>query len=457
MPREVVDSASGLGVVILAAGQGTRMRSRLPKVLHRIAGQPMVQYVLDALSGWVDTKPILVVGHGADQVQSALGEVVIYALQQPQLGTGHAVLQARSALEGQCDTVLVLYADMPLLSSDTLRSLVGLHRAQSEPVTMLTCVREDSMGFGRILRDSAGLVTAIVEEAQATPAQLAIRELNPGVYCFNSRWLWDHLPRLPLSPKGEYYLTHLVGLAVSEGHIVQGIAVADATETFGINTRVHLSHAENIVRQRIREALMLSGVTLLDPDSTYVETGVTVGRDTTIYPNTHLQGRTHIGEECHIGPNSIIRDSTIGHRCRLLASVVEEAQLEDDVSVGPFAHLRKDAYLASGVHMGNFGEIKNSRLGPGTKMGHFSYVGDAQIAADVNIGAGTITCNFDGAQKQTTIIEEGAFIGSDTMLVAPVRIGKRARTGAGSVVTRDVPPGSVVYGVPARPKKTAGQ
>jgi bifunctional UDP-N-acetylglucosamine pyrophosphorylase/glucosamine-1-phosphate N-acetyltransferase len=248
-----------------------------------------------------------------------------------------------------------------------------------------------------------------------------------------------------------------VGLAVSEGHIVQGIAVADATATFGINTRVHLSHAENIVRERIREALMLSGVTLLDPDSTYVETGVTVGRDTTIYPNTHLQGRTHIGEECHIGPNSIIRDSTIGHRCRLLASVVEEAQLEDDVSVGPFAHLRKDAYLASGIHMGNFGEIKNSRLGPGTKMGHFSYVGDAQIAADVNIGAGTITCNFDGAQKQTTIIEEGAFIGSDTMLVAPVRIGKRARTGAGSVVTRDVPPGSVVYGFPARPKKTAGQ
>lgn len=457
MPEQAIDAAGRLGIVILAAGQGTRMRSKLPKVLHPIAGRPMVLFALDAVCGMTETVPVLVVGHGADQVRTLLGDRVVYAVQQPQLGTGHAVLQARQALEGRCDSVLVLYADMPLLRAETLHSLVAAHAEQHDPVTMLTCVRDDSMGFGRVLRDSSGLVTAIVEEAHATSEQLAVKELNPGVYCFNAAWLWDHLPRLTVSPKGEYYLTDLVTFAVSEGHHVCGIRMADPVEAYGINTRVHLSYAESVARQRIREALMLSGVTIVDPASTYIDAGVTVGQDTILYSNTHLSGSTRVGEDCHIGPNSILRDSVVGDRCRLIAAVVEEAELENDVSVGPFAHLRKGAYLASGVHMGNFGEVKNSRLGPGTKMGHFSYLGDAQVGSNVNIGAGTITCNFDGEQKQPTIIDEGAFIGSDTMLVAPVRVGKGAKTGAGSVVTHDVAPGSVVYGVPARPRKDSGR
>lgn len=457
MPEQPIGASGRLGIVILAAGQGTRMKSRLPKVLHPVAGRPMVLYSLDAVSGWGESTPVLVVGHGADQVRALLGDRVVYAIQEPQLGTAHAVLQARQALEGRCDTVLVLYADMPLLRGATLRSLVTAHAGQHDPVTMLTCVRGDSMGFGRVLRDSAGSVAAIVEEAHATPEQLAVKELNPGVYCFDAAWLWKHLSQLAPSPKGEYYLTDLVAVAVSEGHRVRGILMPDSVEAFGINTRVHLSYAEAVARQRIREALMLSGVTIVDPASTYIDAGVAVGQDTVLYPNTHLLGSTHIGEDCHIGPNSLLRDTIVGDRCHLLATVAEEAQLENDVSVGPFAHLRKGAYLASGVHMGNFGEVKNSRLGPGTKMGHFSYLGDAQVGPDVNIGAGTITCNFDGVQKQATIIDEGAFIGSDTMLVAPVKVGKGAKTGAGSVVTHDVEPGSVVYGVPARPRKRSGK
>ena len=457
MPEQANAAEGRLAIVILAAGQGTRMKSKLPKVLHPVAGRPMVLFVLEAVSGLTEARPVLVVGHGADQIRALLGDRVEYAVQQPQLGTGHAVLQARRALEGRCDAVLVLYADMPLLRNSTLRSLLAAHAEQGGPVTMLTCLRDDSMGFGRVLRDSSGFVTAIVEEAHATPEQLAIKELNPGVYCFNGAWLWEHLPRLAASPKGEYYLTDLVALAVDEGHHVRGLPMDDAVEAYGINTRVHLSYAEAVVRQRLREALMLSGVTITDPASTYIDAGVAVGRDTVVHPNTHLLGATRIGEDCAIGPNSILRDAVVGDRCHLLAAVVEEAQLENDVSVGPFAHLRKGAYLASGVHMGNFGEVKNSRLGPGSKMGHFSYLGDAQVGPDVNIGAGTITCNFDGVQKQPTVIEEGAFIGSDTMLVAPVRVGKGAKTGAGSVVTHDVPPGSVVYGVPARPRKPTGQ
>jgi len=441
---------SRVGVVILAAGQGTRMKSRLPKVLHTIAGRPMVMYVLDAVTGLVDHKPVLVIGHGAGAVQEAVGDAALYAVQEQQLGTGHAVLQARQAAQGQADTVLVLYADMPLLSTDTLRALIEAHQAQTGPITMLICTRDDAMGFGRIQRNAQGRVAGIVEEAQATPEQLAIKELNPGVYCFHGEWLWDHLPRLPLSPKGEYYLTDLIGMAVAEGHAVEAIVVRDPVETLGVNDRVHLAQVEGIIRQRIRERLMRAGVTMTDPGSTYVDALVQVGQDTVLYPNTHLQGKTRIGTDCQVGPNTIVRDSAVGDRCRLLAAVIEEAVIENEVSIGPFAHLRKGAHLADGVHMGNFGEVKNSYLGPGVRMGHFSYLGDATVGRDVNIGAGTITCNFDGVEKHKTVIEEDAFVGSDTMLVAPVKVGARSKTGAGSVVTHDVPPDSTVMGVPAR-------
>jgi bifunctional UDP-N-acetylglucosamine pyrophosphorylase/glucosamine-1-phosphate N-acetyltransferase len=437
------------------------MKSRLPKVLHPIAGRPMVLYVLDAVTGLIDSKPVLVVGHGAQVVQQAVGDAVTYVLQKQQLGTGHAVLQARKASQGHGDIVLVLYADMPLLSPDTLHSLVEAYQAHAGPITMLTCIHhglaagdgDDAMGFGRILRNAEGRVIGIIEEAQATPEQLAIRELNPGVYCFNGEWLWDHLPRLPLSPKGEYYLTDLIQMAIAEGHAVEALVVRDPLETLGVNDRVHLARVESVIRQRIRERLMRAGVTMTDPDSTFIDALVQVGQDTVIYPNTHLQGNTRIGADCHVGPNTIVRDSCVGDRCRLLAAVIEEAVIENEVSIGPFAHLRKGAHLADGVHMGNFGEVKNAYLGPGVKMGHFSYLGEATIGPDVNIGAGTITCNFDGVQKQETVIEEGAFIGSDTMLVAPVKVGARSRTGAGSVVTHDVPPDTTVMGAPARPRE----
>jgi len=443
-----------VAAVVLAAGQGTRMKSSLPKVLHPIAGRPMLDYVLDAVAPLLAGKPVVVVGHGAELVRGHVGDAAVFVLQEEQLGTGHAVLQAREALQHRAERVLVLNGDMPLLTFETLNLLLDVQQAHSATISLLTCRLEDPMGFGRIVRDDAGRVVGIVEEHEATPEQQAIRELNAGVYCFQAAWLWEHLPRLAPSSKGEYYLTDVVQMAVEEQREVQAIQVSDPEETLGINDRSHLARVEVVVRQAIREALMCAGVTLIDPASTYVDADVVVGQDTIVYPNTHLLGSTVIGLDGLIGPNTIIRDSSIGDGCRLEASVIEGAIIEDNVSIGPFAHLRKGAHLASGVHMGNFGEVKNAYLGPEAKMGHFSYVGDAVIGARANIGAGTITCNYDGVKKNLTVIEEDAFIGSDTMLVAPVKVGARARTGAGSVVTRDIPADSTAYGVPARVKKT---
>jgi bifunctional UDP-N-acetylglucosamine pyrophosphorylase/glucosamine-1-phosphate N-acetyltransferase len=368
------------------------------------------------------------------------------------LGTAHAVQAAASLLRGQSELVLVTYADMPLLRAETLSHLVEAQSHSSSVLTLLTVVTDSPRGFGRILRAVDGRVQAIVEEAQATPEQLAIHELNAGVYCFSADWLWDALQRIPLSPKGEYYLTDTVALAIAEGHSVQALSVEDPQELLGINTRVHLAEADRAMRQRINEHWMLEGVTLIDPDSTYIESEVKLGRDTVVWPDTYLQGQTTIGAGCQIGPNTILRDTQVGSRCTILASVLEGALLEDEVNMGPYAHLRKGAHLGKGVHMGNFGEVKNSYLAPGVKMGHFSYIGDAQIGEDVNIGCGTITCNFspDG-KKNPTEIGAGAFIGSDTLLVAPIKVGEGAITGSGAVVTHDVPPYTLVVGVPARP------
>jgi len=437
--------------VILAAGQGTRMKSELPKVLHPLAGRPMIQYGLRAVKEISDQTPVVVIGHGADPVRQAVGDQARFVLQEPQLGTDHAVQQAESLLKGQTDLVVVIYADMPLLTAETLQRLVATQKIHNGPFTMLTMVDEDPRGFGRIVRNSAGKVQAIVEEAQATPEQFAIKELNVGVYCFSADWLWNALHHVPISPKGEYYLTDLVEIAISEGRSVEAISLEDNAEAIGINTRVHLSQAEAFLRERVNQRLMLSGVTMIDPLTTYIEIDVKIGKDTVIYPNTYLQGSTKIGQNCMIGPNTMIQDCEVGDNCRILSSVLEQAVVEDNVSMGPFGHLRKGAHLAKGVHMGNFGEVKDSYLGPGTKMGHFSYIGNANIAEDVNIGAGTITCNFDGVHKHPTEIGAGVFVGSDTMLVAPVKLGEGGRTGAGSVVTKDVSPHTVVVGVPARP------
>lgn len=439
-----------IAVVILAAGQGTRIKSSLPKVLHPLAGRSLVEHAIEATRGVSDALPVLVVGHGAGQVRETVGERARYVVQEQQLGTGHAVLQARPVLVDESDVVLVTYGDMPLLRAETLRGLVEHHCQHAPAITMLTVIRDEAQGFGRVVRDSSGAVRAVVEEVDATPEQLALRELNSGTFCFDAAWLWARLDQIPLSAKGEYYLTDMVGMAVSEGLRVEALAMDDPAEVLGINDRVHLAQAEAALRQRINEKWMLEGVTIVDPATTYIEAGVTLGQDTVVYPNTHLQGQTCIGSHCQVGPNSVVRDSTLGDRCEVFASVVEGAVLEDGVDIGPFGHLRKGAHLAAGVHMGNFGEVKNSYLGPGTKMGHFSYVGDATVGPDVNVGAGVIVCNYDGQRKHRTEIEAGAFIGSDTMLVAPVRVGKGARTGAGSVVTRDVPPGGLAVGVPAR-------
>ncbi len=437
--------------VLLAAGQGTRMKSDLPKVLHPLCGKPMLWHVLEALKEAATEPPVVVVGHGAEAVKKYLGDSARTVLQEPQLGTGHAAMQAESLLRGGTDLVILTYADMPLLRGETFRRLVETQRLNSGPMSLLTVTADDPRGFGRIVRKADGTVQAIVEEYVATPEQQKIRELNVGAYCFNADWLWQALKRIEKNPKkGEYYLTDLVEIAGKDNLPVQAVLHDDFTETIGINTRVHLSEAEAALRARINRDHMLNGVSMTDPASTYIDAGVKIGRDTTLLPNTFIHGDTVIGERNVIGPNTIIRDTTIGNGCKILASVLEGAVLEDDVDMGPFARLRKGAHLKSHVHMGNFGEVKDSTLHEGVKMGHFSYIGNAIIGANTNIGAGTITCNYDGEKKHPTVIGEDVFIGSDTMLVAPLTLGDGARTGAGAVVTKNVPADTLVVGMPAR-------
>ena len=437
--------------VLLAAGQGTRMKSDLPKVLHPVAGKPMIWHALHAISQSTSEKPVVVVGHGADEVTKYLGDSASTVMQEPQLGTGHAVMQAESLLKGKTDLVVVCYSDMPLLRGETLKKLVETQMNNKGPISMLTVHSDDPRGFGRVIRKADGTVESIVEEYVATPEQLRVRELNVGGYCFDANWLWDALRRIPKNPrKGEYYLTDTVELATKDGLPVQATVMDDLEETIGVNTRVHLSECENAMRRRINQQHMLNGVTMIDPASAYIEAGVSIGRDTVIMPNTYLHGKTEIGEGNVIGPNTIVRDTKIGNRCKVLASSLEGALLEDDVDMGPFARLRKGAHLGNHVHMGNFGEVKDSYLGDGVKMGHFSYIGNAQIGVNTNIGAGTITCNYDGEHKHPTLIGADVFIGSDTMLVAPLKIGAGARTGAGAVVTKDIPEDTLAVGMPAR-------
>ena len=442
-----------LATVILAAGFGTRMRSELLKVLHPVAGRPMVEWSVRTAESVGQLPPVVVVGHGKEQVQALLGDRVQFAVQTELLGTGHAVRQAEPLLRGQSDAVLVIYADMPLLQSTTLEDLVALfeqkHADGKLALAMLTVTRDDPQGFGRVVRDDQGQIQAIVEETDCTPAQRAIRELNPGIYCFNAEWLWDNLAQIPLSAKGEYYLTDMVGIATGQGRAVVTMPAAP-DEVNGVNTRVHLAVTAEALRRRITEKHMLAGVTIIDPATTYIDDTVEIGHDTTILPGCLLQGSTKIGSNSLIGPYSQLMDSQIGNHCRVTYSVLDRALLENHCEMGPFARLRPGAHLADNVHMGNFGEVKNSYLGPGTKMGHFSYIGDTHIESNANIGAGTITCNYDGKTKSKTEIGKDVFIGSDTLLVAPVKLGNNSMTGAGSVVTRDVPANTLVYGVPAR-------
>lgn len=441
-----------LTIIVLAAGAGTRMKSPLPKVLHPLAGRPMVAHVLDVARALEPARLVVVTGYGGDQVRQALGEGPVYATQEQRLGTGDAVRQAAGGAAGRAGTVLVVYGDTPLIQPETLRRMIEHHEGAGAAVTILTFRPENPAGYGRIVRQAGtGRVLAIVEDAAATAEERAIGEVNSGILCFRDGWLWPNLAALEPSAAGEFYLTDLVAGAVRQGETVAALEVADPLEVMGVDHRAKLARAEAEMRRRINEGWMLAGVTLIHPEATYIEAGVEIGPDTVIWPNTLLQGRTRIGEGCTIGPGSVIRNSEIGNGCRVELSVVEDAAMEDGSDVGPFGHLRKGGRLGRGAHMGNFGELKNATLGPGAKMGHVSYLGDATVGAGANIGAGTITCNYDGSRKHRTEIGAGAFIGSDTMLVAPVTIGEGAITGAGSVVTHDVPPGGLVYGVPARP------
>jgi bifunctional UDP-N-acetylglucosamine pyrophosphorylase/glucosamine-1-phosphate N-acetyltransferase len=430
------------------------MKSSLPKVLHPLCGKPMAWHVLEALKSATTDKPVVVIGHGADEVKKYLGDSADCVLQEPQLGTGHAAMQAESLLKGKTDFVIITYADMPLLRGETFARLVETQRLNRGPLSLITVFADDPHGFGRILRNADETVSAIVEEYVATPEQQRIKELNVGAYCFKADWLWDALHRIPKNEKkGEYYLTDVVELAVKDNLPVQAVVHDDFSETIGINTRVHLAEAEAAMRTRINREHMLNGVSMTDPLSAYIDAGVRIGKDTIIMPNTYLHGATEIGEGNVIGPNTIIRDSKIGNRCKVLASVLEGARLEDDVDMGPFARLRKGAHLKSHVHMGNFGEVKDSTLEEGVKMGHFSYIGNAKIGANTNIGAGTVTANYDGENKLPTEIGEDVFIGVDTMLVAPLKLGDGARTGAGAIVTKNVAEDTLVVGMPARPIK----
>jgi bifunctional UDP-N-acetylglucosamine pyrophosphorylase/glucosamine-1-phosphate N-acetyltransferase len=449
--------AATLSGVILAAGHGTRLQSARPKVLHPLAGQSLVSYAVEAMaaalalgSAATGRRPVLVVGPESEAVRAVLGDRVSYVVQPEPLGTADAVRQAEGELKGASAAVLVTYADMPLLRSETLRLLAETQAANSGPLTLLSLHSSQRADFGRVVRNSAAEVQAVIEAVQATPEQRRLTEVNVGAYCFNAEWLWAHLPRLAVSPTGEYYLTDLVEQAVLQGGRVASVTIDDEDEVIGVNNRVQLAEAEAALRRRINRRWMLAGVTLVDPATTYIEPSAELGLDTTLLPNTHICGHSVIGAECVLGPNTMVRDTTVGDRCRVECSVLEGAVLAEDVSVGPFAHLRPGARLERGVHMGNFGEVKNSTLGPGVKMGHFSYVGDATLGAEVNIGAGTITCNFDGIKKNQTVIGAGAFIGSDTLLVAPVTLGAGARTGAGAVVTKDVAPDTLAVGMPAR-------
>ncbi|MBC9784183.1 bifunctional UDP-N-acetylglucosamine diphosphorylase/glucosamine-1-phosphate N-acetyltransferase GlmU [Heliobacterium chlorum] len=430
--------------VVLAAGKGTRMKSRRPKVLHEVAGRPMVHHVLEALAACDVTQPVLVIGHGGDQVQACLGERAVYAWQQEQLGTGHAVMMARPLISEQVQTVMVVCGDTPLLTGATLAALWQCHEEKGAMATVLTALLDNPTGYGRIIRDEMGNVAAIVEEKDASETQKAIREINSGTYCFERAALFSALDEItPANAQGEYYLTDVLAIFRQRGGFVAAHKIDDNQEIVGINSRQQLAEAEAVLQNRLRRKWMDAGVTMIDPASVWLNAQVKIGSDTIIYPNTILEGDTVIGEGCTIGPATRVRDSRIGNHGVVQNSIVLESEVGNDCSVGPFAYLRPGTVLSDEVKVGDFVEIKKSVIGQGSKVPHLSYVGDATVGTGVNIGAGTITCNYDGEKKHSTTIHDGAFIGSNTNLVAPVVIGAGALVGAGSTISKDVPAGAL--------------
>ena len=435
---------AGVATIILAAGKGTRMKSRLPKVLHRVCGKPMVDHVLDAAAALGAERQVVVIGYGGEEVKTVLGERCMYAWQTEQLGTGHAVLQAEKLFLDYEGTVMVLCGDTPLLTIELLENLISEHRKSKNTATILTAFMADPTGYGRIIRSTEGFVHKIVEQKDADVEELTVREINTGIYCFESTELFPALYRVTANNvQGEYYLTDVIGLLVQDGKQVGAYMSTDATQTMGVNSRTQLAEAEVILRDRIRLSWMEAGVTLMDPASIYIDRDVSIEQDTVIYPQTWLEGKTVIGRDCVIGPQVHIADSSVGENVHLFFAHVKESCIGNNVNVGPFVNLRPGTQLADNVRVGNFVEVKNSQVGIGSKLPHLSYIGDTTIGSHVNIGSGTITVNYDGKHKNRTIIEDDAFIGCNSNLVAPVTIGHGAYVAAGSTITKNVPPAAL--------------
>ena len=456
-------SPENLDVIIMAAGQGTRMKSATIKILHTAAGRPIIDYVLDLAAEIGTRPPIMVVGHQREAVQQAVGGRARYAVQEEQKGTGHAVLQAVPLLDG-ARHVLILSGDVPLTRPETLRRLLDEHEQSQNALTLLTMKLDDPAMYGRIVRDSGGAVARIVEAKDASDDEKRINEVNAGIYVFDGRYLIDNLRNLSTSnAQGEYYLTDLLGVLRGAGKRVGAVVAGDPIEALGVNSRADLASVEGEIQRRVVAALMNDGVTFRNPATVVIDSTVTIGNDTVVYPFVTIEGKTTIGSRCVIEPGVHLVDVQVGDDVHLkTGTVAEDAVIANEATVGPYAHLRPGSRLGRHVKVGNFVETKKAVFGDGAKASHLSYIGDAEVGADANIGAGTITCNYDGVNKHKTVIEDGAFIGSDTQLVAPVRVGKGAYVGAGSTITKDVPPGAlamsrtpqrVIEGWVARKKK----
>ena len=425
--------------VILAAGKGTRMKSNLYKVLHPVCGKPMIKHILDQIAPIGFDRIVTIVSEGADAVKAELGDRVAYAIQTEQLGTAHATLQAAEHLEGLQGTTVVLYGDTPLITGETVSRLLQHHEESGAVCTVLTAIASNPKGYGRIIRNSNGQVIDIVEEKDATAEQKAITEINTGIYCFDNIKLFDVLKRVDNdNAQNEYYLPSAFTLLRAMGEKVSAYQADVFEDTLGVNDRAALAQAEAIMQKRINEALMMSGVTIKDPQTTYIDADVKIGRDTVVLPGSILSGRTEIGEGCTIGPNSEISNTKVGHHTTIRHSVVSDSEIGSEVQIGPFSHIRPQTAIGNRAKVGNFVEVKKSTIGEGSKASHLSYVGDAEIGKDVNLGCGMITVNYDGKYKYLTKVEDGAFIGCNVNLIAPVTVGKEAIVAAGSTITEDV-------------------
>ncbi len=431
---------SNVFAVILAAGQGTRMKSKLYKVLHPVCGKPMVQHVVDHIQTLDVNRIVTVVGHGAEKVQQQLGDKSEYVLQAEQLGTAHAVQQAEEVLGSEEGTTLVVCGDTPLIRPETMQALFKHHQTKNAKATILTAVAENPTGYGRILRGDNGQVEQIVEQKDASAEQQLVKEINTGTYCFDNKALFETLRLVKNdNAQGEYYLPDVIEILQKQGDIVEAYVTEDFEETLGVNDRVALSQAEGLMRARINEKHMRNGVTIINPETTYISAEAVIGRDTVIQPGTMIEGTTVIGEDCIIGPNTQIIDSRISDRTAIHSSVVRESAVAEDTAIGPFANIRPLSDIGSHVKIGNFVEVKKSKLGNDTKVSHLSYIGDADIGNNVNIGCGSITVNYDGKNKFQTIVEDDVFVGCNTNLVAPVKVGKGSFIAAGSTITKEVP------------------